>query len=157
MTGFCFTLFRLVYKPHISRLTLWFFYACYGLLLVYLLFSKAWASEVSTRISLALFTRPISQSYYIGFNLLLFLPLGLLFHFLGKTFLFVGAILLVEACQFFFSLGFFDLGDILLNTSGFALGNLLGKSAIAQSFKNRIQKNDPARSFLVFILNENQK
>lgn len=33
MTGFCFTLFRLVYKPHISRLTLWFFYACYGLLL----------------------------------------------------------------------------------------------------------------------------
>lgn len=25
MTGFCFTLFRLVYKPHISRLTLCFF------------------------------------------------------------------------------------------------------------------------------------
>ncbi|WP_230340784.1 VanZ family protein [Streptococcus suis] len=57
-----------------------------------------------------------------------------------KTFSFVGAILLVEACEFFFSFGFFDLGDILLNTSGFALGNLWGQSAMAQYFKNRIQK-----------------
>ncbi|CYV44799.1 teicoplanin resistance protein VanZ [Streptococcus suis] len=141
MTGFCFTLFRLVYQPGISRLTLWFFYACYGLLLVYLLFFKSMGVK---GVNWDLLT--FSQDLFLNptilvFNLLLFLPLGLLFSFSWKKLsLFVGAILLVEACQFFFSLGFFDLGDILLNTSGFALGNFLEKSAIAQSFKNRIQK-----------------
>ncbi|HEM6084002.1 TPA: VanZ family protein [Streptococcus suis] len=142
MTGFCFTLFRLVYKPHISRLALWFFYACYGLLLVYLLFFKNigvrgvnW--DLLSTFSQDLFLNPT----ILVFNLLLFLPFGLLFSFSWKKLsLFIGAILLVEACQFFFSLGFFDLGDTLLNTSGFALGNFLGQSEMAQSFKNRIQK-----------------
>ncbi|HEM3203780.1 TPA: VanZ family protein [Streptococcus suis 8830] len=140
MTGFCFTLFRLVYKPHISRLTLWFFYACYGLLLVYLLFFKSIGVRGVNWNLLSTFSQDLFLNPTIlVFNLLLFLPLGLLFSFSWKKLsLFVGAILLVEACQFFFSLGFFDLGDILLNTSGFALGNLLGQSAIAQSFKNRI-------------------
>ncbi|MFH6737401.1 VanZ family protein [Streptococcus suis] len=142
MTGVCFTLFRLVYKPRISRLTLCFFYACYGLLLVYLLFFKSMGVrgvnwDLLSTFSQDLFLNPA----ILVFNLLLFLPLGLLFSFSWKKLsLFVGAILLVEACQFFFSLGFFDLGDILLNTSGFSLGNFLGQSAIAHSFKNRIQK-----------------
>ncbi|HEM3437793.1 VanZ family protein [Streptococcus suis] len=142
MTGVCFTLFRLVYQPGISRLTLCFFYACYGLLLVYLLFFKSMGVrgvnwDLLSTFSQDLFLNPA----ILVFNLLLFLPLGLLFSFSWKKLsLFVGAILLVEACQFFFSLGFFDLGDILLNTSSFALGNFLGQSAIAHSFKNRIQK-----------------
>ncbi|HEL1757164.1 TPA: VanZ family protein [Streptococcus suis] len=142
MTGFCFTLFRLVYKPHISRLTLWFFYACYGLLLVYLLFFKSMGVRGVNLDLLSTFSQDLFLNPAIlVFNLLLFLPPGLLFSFSWKNLsLFVGAILLVEACQFFFSLGFFDLGDILLNTSGFALGNFLGQSAITQSFKNRIQK-----------------
>ncbi|HFI2446230.1 TPA: VanZ family protein [Streptococcus suis] len=141
MTGFCFTLFRLVYKPHISRLTLWFFYACYGLLLVYLLFFKSMGVRGVNLDLLSTFSQDLFLNPAIlVFNLLLFLPLGLLFSFSWKKLsLFVGAILLVEACQFFFSLGFFDLSDILLNTSGFALGNLLGQSAMAHSFKNRIQ------------------
>ncbi|MCH1636798.1 VanZ family protein [Streptococcus suis] len=142
MTGVCFTLFRLVYQPGISRLTLLFFYTCYGLLLVYLLFFKSMGVrgvnwDLLSTFSQDLFLNPA----ILVFNLLLFLPLGLLFSFSWKKLsLFVGAILLVEACQFFFSLGFFDLGDILLNTSGFALGNFLGQSAVAHSFKNRIQK-----------------
>ncbi|NJW40196.1 teicoplanin resistance protein VanZ [Streptococcus suis] len=142
MTGFCFTLFRLVYKPHISRLALWFFYACYGLLLVYLLFFKNIGVRGVNWDLLSTFTQDLFLNPTIlFFNLLLFLPLGLLFSFSWKKLsLFVGVILLVEACQFFFSLGFFDFGDILLNTSGFALGNFLGQSAMAQSFKNRIQK-----------------
>lgn len=142
MTGFCFTLFRLVYKPHISRLTLWFFYACYGLLLVYLLFFKSMGIQGANWDLLSTFSQDLFLNPAIlVFNLLLFLPLGLLFSFSWKKLsLFVGTILLVEACQFFFSLGFFDLGDILLNTSGFALGNFLGQSAMAQAFKNRIQK-----------------
>ncbi|HEM3454425.1 VanZ family protein [Streptococcus suis] len=142
MTGVCFTLFRLVYQPGISRLTLLFFYGCYGFLLIYLLFFKSMGVrgvnwDLLSTFSQDLFLNPA----ILVFNLLLFLPLGLLFSFSWKKLsLFVGAILLVEACQFFFSLGFFDLGDILLNTSGFALGNFLGQSAIAHSFKNRIQK-----------------
>ncbi|WP_421426078.1 VanZ family protein [Streptococcus suis] len=142
MTGVCFTLFRLAYQPGISRLTLCFFYTCYGLLLVYLLFFKSMGVrgvnwDLLSTFSQDLFLNPT----ILVFNLLLFLPLGLLFSFSWKKLsLFVGVILLVEACQFFFSLSFFDLGDILLNTSGFALGNFLGQSAMAQSFKNRIQK-----------------
>ncbi|HEM3429177.1 TPA: VanZ family protein [Streptococcus suis] len=142
MTGVCFTLFRLVYQPGISRLTILFFYGCYGFLLLYLLFFKNMGVrgvnwDLLSTFSQDLFLNPA----ILVFNLLLFLPLGLLFSFSWKKLsLFVGAILLVEACQFFFSLGFFDLSDILLNTSGFALGNFLGQSAIAHSFKNRIQK-----------------
>ncbi|HFD0794073.1 TPA: VanZ family protein [Streptococcus suis] len=128
MTGFCFTLFRLVYKPHISRLTLWFFYACYGLLLVYLLFFKSMGVRGVNWNLLSTFSQDLFLNPTIlVFNLLLFLPLGLLFSFSWKKLsLFVGAILLVEACQFFFSLGFFDLGDILLNTSGLCPWKLLG-------------------------------
>ncbi|MGQ7407561.1 VanZ family protein [Streptococcus suis] len=142
MTGFCFTLFRLVYQPEISRLALWFFYACYGLLLVYLLFFKSIGVQAVNWNFLATFTQDLFVNpAIVVFNFLLFLPFGLLFSFSWKKLsLFVGAILLVEACQFFFSLGFFDLGDILLNTSGFVLGNFLGQSAMAQAFKNRIQK-----------------
>ncbi|HFI0435981.1 TPA: VanZ family protein [Streptococcus suis] len=140
MTGVCFTLFRLVYQPGIPRLTLLFFYGCYSFLLIHLLFFKSMGVRGVNWDLLSTFSQDLLLNPAIlVFNLLLFLPLGLLFSFSWEKFsLFVGAILLVEACQFFFSLGFFDLGDILLNISGFALGNFLGQSAIAQSFNNRI-------------------
>lgn len=153
MTGICFTLFRLVYQPSISRWTLCFSMDAMAFCYFTSSFSKAWASEVSTGTSLA----PSLKTY---FSILLYwsstshsFTTWVAFSFSWKKLsLFVGAILLVEACQFFFSLGFFDLGDILLNTSGFALGNFLGQSAIAQSFKNRIQKKWPRKVILYATL-----
>ena len=41
MTAFCFNILRLIYKPKISRPTLYFFYSSYILLLIYLLFFKS--------------------------------------------------------------------------------------------------------------------
>lgn len=41
MTAFCFNILRLIYKPKISRPTLYFFYCSYLLLFIYLLFFKS--------------------------------------------------------------------------------------------------------------------
>lgn len=92
VTEFCFTLFRLVYQPGISRLTLWFFYACYGLLLLYLLFFKSMGVRGVNWDLLSTFTQDLFLNPTIlFFNLLLFLPLGLLFSFSWKKLsLFVG-------------------------------------------------------------------
>lgn len=88
MTGFCFTLCRLVYKPHISRLTLWFFYACYGLVLIYLLFFKSMGIQGANWDLLSTFSQDLFLNPAIlVFNLLLFYHLGCFFHFLGKNFL----------------------------------------------------------------------
>ncbi len=142
MTAFCFNIFRLIYRPKISRPILYFFYCSYFLILIYLLFFKSIGVKgfnwnLFSTFTLDLFLNPA----VLVFNLLLFLPLGLLVPFSWKKLtLFIGAILIIEVCQYTFSLGFFDLGDILLNTIGFVLGNFLGQSVIGQFFKNKIQK-----------------
>ena len=41
MTAFCFNIFRLIYRPKISRPILYFFYCSYFLILIYLLFFKS--------------------------------------------------------------------------------------------------------------------
>ena len=138
MTAFCFNIFRLIYRSKISRPTLYFFYCSYLLLFIYLLFFKSIGVQgfnwnLFSTVTQDLFLNPA----VLVFNLLLFLPLGLLVPFSWKKVsLFIGAILIVEICQYTFSLGFFDLGDVLLNTIGFVLGNFLGQSVIGQFFKN---------------------
>ncbi|HEM3609258.1 TPA: VanZ family protein [Streptococcus suis] len=143
MTAFCFNIFRLIYRSKISRSTLYFFYCSYLLLFIYLLFFKSIGVKgfnwnLFPTVTQDLFLNPT----VLVFNLLLFFPLGLLIPFSWKKItLFIGAILIIEVCQCAFSLGFFDLGDILLNTIGFVLGNFIGQSGIGQFFKNKIQKN----------------
>lgn len=59
-------------------------------------------------------------------NLLMFIPLGLLFP-LSKTnlsFSLLG-LLLIESCQYMFHLGTLDLGDVTLNLLSIAIGNTL--------------------------------
>ena len=138
MTAFCFNILRLIYKPKISRPTLYFFYSSYILLLIYLLFFKSIGVQGFNWNLFSTFTQDLFLNpAVLVFNLLLFFPLGLLVPFSWKKLtLFIGAILTIEVCQYAFSLGFFDLGDILLNTIGFVLGNFLGRSVIGQFFKN---------------------
>ena len=140
MTAFCFNILRLIYKPKISRSTLYFFYCSYILLLIYLLFFKSIGVQGFNWNLFSTFTQDLFLNpAVLVFNLLLFLPLGLLVPFSWKKLtLFIGAILTIEVCQYAFSLGFFDLGDILLNTIGFVLGNFLGRSVIGQFFKNKV-------------------
>ena len=107
-------------------------------LLIYLLFFKSIGVQGFNWNLFSTFTQDLFLNpAVLVFNLLLFLPLGLLVPFSWKKLtLFIGAILTIEVCQYAFSLGFFDLGDILLNTIGFVLGNFLGRSVIGQFFKN---------------------
>ena len=73
----------------------------------------------------------------LGGNVLLFIPVGLLFPrvwpFLRKFFLYLafcaGIILLVEITQLFTLLGSFDVDDVILNLAGMSLGFLLFKAA----------------------------
>ncbi|MBR3417000.1 MAG: VanZ family protein [Clostridia bacterium] len=66
----------------------------------------------------------------IGVNILLFMPMGaflpILFNKLGKLWKTVlvcfAAVVLAEAVQLIFILGSFDVDDIILNTSGAAIG-----------------------------------
>ncbi|WP_449459013.1 hypothetical protein [Streptococcus suis] len=74
MTGFCFTLFRLVYQPGISRLTILFFYGCYGFLLTYLIFFKSMGVRGVNWVLLSTFSQDLFLNPAIlVFNLLLFL------------------------------------------------------------------------------------
>ena len=138
MTAFCFNIFRLIYRSKISRPTLYFFYCSYLLLFIYLLFFKSIDVQGFNWNLFSTFTQDLFLNpAVLVFNLLFFLPLGLLVPFSWKKLtLFIGAILTIEVCQYAFSLGFVDLGDILLNTIGFVLGNFLGRSVIGQFFKN---------------------
>jgi glycopeptide antibiotics resistance protein len=58
-------------------------------------------------------------------NIALFLPIGYLLRkqsLLLSVLSILGIVLAIESAQYLLSLGFFDLGDMLLNISGFSMG-----------------------------------
>ncbi|CAM3195318.1 VanZ family protein [Sporolactobacillus spathodeae] len=64
-------------------------------------------------------------------NVLLFVPLGVLFPLLKKNDFFVGTLLLglgfslfIEMCQYYFAARIFDIDDLLLNFAGTLIGRL---------------------------------
>lgn len=74
---------------------------------------------------------------YLGGNILCFVPLGTLLGLrrkgLGKTLLWaLGIILVVELAQYFTTLGYFDIDDILSNLLGVFLGWLCFRLAAAK-------------------------
>lgn len=137
MTVFCFNIFRLIYRSKFLDQ-----HSTFSILAIYFssfisYFSKVLASKVSIGISFppshkTFFSTQLSlslTSYYLS-------PRVVRSLFLEKITLFIGAILIIEVSQYAFSLGFFDLGDILPNTNGFVLGNFIGRSVIGRFFKN---------------------
>lgn len=104
-----------------------FYYILYFLLVVYVLFFKSVGVQ-GYNFDLIKYIADGFEIDFKGFllNLLMFLPLGLLFRPRIKSIgLFLVFITSCEWLQWRFALGFFDLGDILLNVIGFFLGNLV--------------------------------
>lgn len=140
MTLVIFTVGQFLYRTRVSKILIGSLYAIYGLVSIYLLFFKS--------IGVAGFNLNLIQYFLVDmmehpsvilFNLLFFLPLGFLFRPSWKHPLsFIIFISLAEITQYFLTLGFFDLGDILVNTLGFLLGNLLSISPVGHYIKKRI-------------------
>ena len=71
-------------------------------------------------------------------NILMFVPMGFFFKDKNKKisiFIMLFCIITCEGIQYIFSLGFFDIGDIVLNLIGFIIGITFFKS---EFFKNKI-------------------
>lgn len=140
MTLVLFTAGQFLYRTRVSKIFIAILYTIYGLIVSYLLFFKS--------IGVAGFNLNLIQYFLVDmmenpsvvlFNFLFFLPLGFLFRPSWKHLLsFIIFISLAEIAQYFFRLGFFDLGDILINTLGFLLGTLLSISPIGRSIKKRV-------------------
>ncbi len=70
-------------------------------------------------------------------NILMFIPMGFFFKNKDKKksiFIMLLCIFCCESIQYIFSLGFFDIGDIILNLTGFTFGLMFFKS---QFIKNK--------------------
>lgn len=119
----------------ISKSRLTFLYLLYALILSYSLFFKSIGVQGIDLNPLSFVSDFLyGQGFLLLANLLLFVPLGLLVPFKVKHLLiFFLLISLVESLQYLLHLGICDLGDIVLNTLGFALGSLVHKSSWLQA------------------------
>lgn len=107
-------------------------------------------SYMATRtVNLIPFSNPFSSGTIdiveIILNVVVFVPLGLytgiLFErwtFGKKAFFFIVMSFIVEALQFIFAVGAFDVTDIITNTSGGIIGWMIFK-AIEKAFNNRVK------------------
>lgn len=129
------------YRPKIAKASLFLLYGIYAVAVIYLLFFKYFGNAYSSYNFdlLAYFRVDLLHNPTVLFNFLLFIPLGFLFKPSLKNLLFfLLFIVTVEAAQYFFSLGIFDVGDILVNTLGFYCGSLLAITPIIQFFQKKI-------------------
>ncbi|WP_422389717.1 VanZ family protein [Candidatus Enterococcus dunnyi] len=146
LLSFYLAYFIFVLITHInSRPVLLSFYFFYFITLIYFLFFKS----IGIRgISL----NPLDFLWGIGngegtietlFNIIYFIPLGFL---VGKKIIsFLIFIVLVEIVQYTFSLGIFDLSDILLNFIGFYIGLILQKTFLYKLFSLQLKKSISTR------------
>ncbi|WP_162012794.1 VanZ family protein [Streptococcus sp. S784/96/1] len=139
ITTCLFFLIRPIYAKELKKTSLIIIYTIYTFALIFGLFGK--------NIGLSGFNLSISVSlqdlYYdritVFLNLIMFIPLGLLFKpNLKHSFFFLIFILGVEWTQYHFSLGYFDIGDIITNSLGFLVGNLIGSSFVSRYIKSHI-------------------
>lgn len=142
MTFILFFVIRSFYTGKLNPIFLRFCYSLYIVLLVCGLFLKN-SGVRGFNISLVAFLKDmISIDMVVPFiNLLLFLPLGILFSLKWKTVVnFILLVFLIEVVQYLFYLGFFDVGDIVTNTLGFVLGNALHTSRLGQKIREGLGK-----------------
>ena len=52
----------------------------------------------------------------------------------------MGTIIALETMQYVFHLGFFDIGDVITNTVGFIIGNMIRDSLIGKKIIHSIKK-----------------
>lgn len=127
VTVFFYTVIEGLVSRCLDKRLVIFYYMLYFLLIVYVLFFKSIGVQ-GYNFNLVNYIVDGFGVDFKGFlfNLLMFLPLGLLFRPRIKSIgLFLVFITSCEWLQWYLALGFFDAGDILLNVIGFFLGNLV--------------------------------
>ena len=124
---FVYAFLKLLLTRKIKKQTLLLLYFIYFLSLFYLLFLK----NIGTQ-GLSLNPLSFARELYWGshfvpiMNLLMFIPLGLLFSSrLSNLLLCLLTLFSVESIQYFGHLGIFDLGDIVLNMLGLLVGTAI--------------------------------
>ena len=127
LSYFVYAFLKLLLTRKLKKQTLLLLYFIYFLALFYLLFLK----NIGTQ---GLLLNPLSfaRELYWGshfvpiMNLLMFIPLGLLFSSrLSNLLLCLLTLFTVESIQYFGHLGVFDLGDIALNMLGILVGTAI--------------------------------
>lgn len=127
LSYFVYAFLKLLLTRKLKKQTLLLLYFIYFLALFYLLFLK----NVGTQ-GLSLNPLSFARELYWGshfvpiMNLLMFIPLGLLFSSrLSNLLLCLLTLFSVESIQYFGHLGVFDLGDITLNMLGILVGTAI--------------------------------
>ena len=124
---FVYAFLKLLLTRKLKKQTLLLLYFIYFLALFYLLFLK----NIGTQ-GLSLNPLSFARELYWGshfvpiMNLLMFIPLGLLFSSrLSNLLLCLLTLFSIESIQYFGHLGVFDLGDITLNMLGILVGTAI--------------------------------
>ena len=127
LSYFVYAFLKLLLTRQLKKQTLLLLYFIYFLALFYLLFLK----NIGTQ-GLSLNPLSFARELYWGshfvpiMNLLMFIPLGLLFSSrLSNLLLCLLTLFSVESIQYFGHLGVFDLGDITLNMLGILVGTAI--------------------------------
>ena len=127
LSYFVYAFLQLLLTRKLKKQTLLLLYFIYFLALFYLLFLK----NIGT-LGLSLNPLSFARELYWGshfvpiMNLLMFIPLGLLFSSrLSNLLLCLLTLFSVESIQYFGHLGVFDLGDITLNMLGILVGTAI--------------------------------
>ena len=127
LSYFVYAFLKLLLTRKLKKQTLLLLYFIYFLALFYLLFLK----NIGTQ-GLSLNPLSFARELYWGshfvpiMNLLMFIPLGLLFSSrLSNLLLCLLTLFSIESIQYFGHLGVFDLGDITLNMLGILVGTAI--------------------------------
>ena len=127
LSYFVYAFLKLLLTRKLKKQTLLLLYFIYFLALFYLLFLKNIGTQGLSLNPLS-FARELSWgSHFVPImNLLMFIPLGLLFSSrLSNLLLCLLTLFSVESIQYFGHLGVFDLGDITLNMLGILVGTAI--------------------------------
>ena len=124
---FVYAFLKLLLTRKIKKQTLLLLYFIYFLSLFYLLFLKNIGIQGISLNPLSFARELYWGSHFVPImNLLMFIPLGLLFSSrMSNLLLCLIALFSVESIQYFGHLGIFDLGDIVLNMLGLLVGTAI--------------------------------
>ena len=124
---FVYAFLKLLLTRKIKKQTLLLLYFIYFLSLFYLLFLKNIGIQGVSLNPLSFTLELHWGSHFVPImNLLMFIPLGLLFSSrMSNLLLCLIALFSVESIQYFGHLGIFDLGDIVLNMLGLLVGTAI--------------------------------
>ena len=127
LSYFVYAFLKLLLTRKLKKQTLLLLYFIYFLALFYLLFLKNIGTQGLSLNPLSFARELYGGSHFVPImNLLMFIPLGLLFSSrLSNLLLCLLTLFSVESIQYFGHLGVFDLGDITLNMLGILVGTAI--------------------------------